>query len=446
MNIETFKTAILTVLVGMSLALTYSLWTYQPNSDAQSNTKYIQDVPAVAKKEMNEVVYPSRVAIHTENSHKVSYSNSLNASLYRLLEKGEFQNLHDRSASVAKDEFLSFMHGKGKMEFVFPAEISLHTIRKVLNFKDKDIEDYSFDRIVIDTAESRDNNVDVYFVSYEARKVYEAVMKGVALKDLEREQAAIKEKAPSYFLYKLNETKAVFLPEASTSLPRKLYVTSNLLEEQFKNVLFTDPRYVKKDDAGSSDVYTDGTRLLRIFKENRMLRYENPTVSGSQYLIGSSLVQQSVDFVNSHGGWSDTYRLDEIQAKRGKAIFRVYEGDLPVFNANGMAALKLTWGTNELKAYERPLFRLFLEKKEEDQVSLPSGQAIQAFIEKSNKVNMQGIEDINVGYELEPQLGLENEHLVAVKLNPIWYIKYNDRYVKVTVSDAGGEISGLEQN
>ena len=448
MSMENFKTILLLNLVVISIFLTYNLWTYQPDSSMVQNEKYIQDVPSVTKKDLSAIIFPSQMIVHKGLEHYASEQILRINPVYKILEQGEFDNFKDVSYKIPKSQFLSFVHAKNRVEFVFPAEIPFEVFKNLFSIQEKDMEPQTFDRLLINLYpnENSKDEVQAFFVSYESRKIYSATLKGIAVKDLVNTSNEFAGQADEYFMYAINETRAIFLPEDNVNMKQMFYVTSDLDEEMFQNILFTDPRYVKQDKTSSWEMYTDGTRLLRIFNTTQMLEYENSSVSQKEVLTGAPLVQQSIDFINNHGGWTDSYRLYNVIPGKGETVFRLYaDNSFPVFNTDGMSSLKLGWGLNEIRSFKRPLFWLFVKKEEDTTVELPSGRTILSFIQQNAKDSMKEIKNIAVGYELEPDVGLNGEKVIGVKLNPIWYISYGDSYKKIEWdAEKGGELVGLE--
>ncbi|MFD3450540.1 YycH family regulatory protein [Microbacteriaceae bacterium 4G12] len=448
MKIENFKTILLVNLIVISLFLTYNLWTYQPNSNISQNTKDIQDIPDAAKKDVANLVLPSRLIVHQENSkHLASEQISDINMVYKVIERGEFRDLRDKSNEYARNQsFLSLVHGKNKMEFVFSTEVPLDVMKSIFSIKEKETGSYSFDRMVIDLAESRDDNILTYFVSQDDKKVYQMTLKGLSLKEVENARDQFATNAREYFMYAVNESRTIFLPETSTSMQRTFYVTSELQEDVLKNTLFTDPRYVKQDKTEVGETYTDGTRLLSIPKTKQTLSYVNSSVIDNEHLTGTPLVQRSIDFINTHGGWTDSDRLYLINPRQGETVFRLYQESLPVFNGDGMATLKQKWGIDDLSTYKRPLFKLLLKKEDDTKVELPSGREIISFLENNPNANMKQIKDIQFGYEMESELGANSGKVSVVKLEPIWYITYENESKKIqwNMITGRGEIVGLE--
>lgn len=448
MNIENFKTIVLINLVVISLFLTFNLWTYVPNTDSLQNTKFAQDDATAIKQDVSNVIVPSAVIFHKdnkENKHFASVKRDQIDLLYTMIENGELRDFKDISSSIHKSEFLSYVHGEGKIEFVFPTEIPLDAMRDILTIKDKKLDTLSFDRIIIDPARSQDQNIDVNFVSYSNRKVYKMTLTGINLKDVVNAKNQFVEVARPYFAYDINETKRIFLPDGPTAMQDLLYITTEMEVDAFKNALFSDPRYVKPIPGEIEDVYTDGIRLMQINKQTQMLEYTNSSVDDSAHMYGNPLVQRSFEFVNSHSGLTDAYRFDYMDAN-GTVKFRLYEEDLPVFNQDGMAVLKQVWGSEELISYKRPLFNLLIDNREDKETSLPAGWAVVQSLEKNPEINKNLIQDIGIGYKLTPEQG-ENGYVPAVNLKPIWYVIYGEEHqVYEWSEEKEGALIGLESD
>ncbi|WP_459502796.1 YycH family regulatory protein [Bacillus sp. C1] len=448
MNMENFKTIVLINLVVISLFLTFNLWTYVPDSNSMQSPKIVQGNADALKQDVSNIIVPSSMIIHKDKKHLVSEKQDNINLLYTIIQRGELHDFKDITNTISKSDFLSYVHGEGKIEIVFPTEIPLDAIRGVLTIKDKKLDMLNFDRIIIDPSKSRDQNIDVNFVSYNSRKVYKMTLTGVNLKDIVNAQNQFLALARPYFSYSVNDTKTIFLPDGPTEMQNLLYITTELAVESFKNALFSDPRYVQPISNETEETYTDGIRLMQINKQNRMLEYTNSSVAGGARMYGSLLMQRSFEFVNSHSGLTDAYRFDYINSK-GTTKFRLYEEDLPVFNQGGMTELKQVWGSEELISYRRPLFRLLIGKAEGEKTVLPPGWTVITSLEKNPNVDRKLIQHIGIGYKLVPEIGSDssNGQVTNGNLKPIWYVMYGeDGQVYEWNGEKEGELVGLESD
>lgn len=212
MSMENFKTIVLINLVVISLFLTFNLWTYVPDSTSMQNTKFVQGNEEINTIKISEVVRPSSVVIHKEKNHYVSEKKENVDSIYKILENGELHNFEEITGTVPKGDFLSYVHGEEKIEFVFPTNIPLDTIKNMFNIKDKNIEsNRSFNRIIIDPSRSKDQEIKVSFVSYDtSHKIYQATLSGAYIKDIINAQNQLMTVARPYFEYQINDTKKLF--------------------------------------------------------------------------------------------------------------------------------------------------------------------------------------------------------------------------------------------
>ncbi|MFJ8416221.1 YycH family regulatory protein [Bacillus paramycoides] len=445
MSMENFKTIVLINLVVISLFLTFNLWTYVPDSTSMQNTKFVQGNEDINPIKISEIVRPSSVIIHKEKNHYVSENKENVDSIYKILENGELHDFREITGSVPKGDFLSYVHGEEKIEFVFPTNIPLDTIKGMFNIKDKNIEsNRSFNRIIIDPSRSKDQEIKVNFVSYDtSRKIYQATLTGAYVKDILNAQNQLITVARPYFEYQINDTKKLFLPDGITELSKVEYITSKLEVDTFKNALFSDPRYLSPISEKTKETFTDGIRSMEIDKSNAMLKYKNSAVHSDKTTDNAIILQKSFDFVSGHSGTLKFYRFDYIS--KGKTSFRLYEGGLPVFNADGIAELKQAWGSGEVMQYERPLYNLsFSLPNKQPTTSLASGHTVMTSLENNPEIDKNSIQDVGIGYKLslEPSI---NAGKMGI-LQPIWYVKYDEEGKQQIFEWSEGGLNGLGSN
>ncbi|PFQ16987.1 YycH family regulatory protein [Bacillus cereus] len=413
MSMENFKTIVLINLVVISLFLTFNLWTYVPDSTSMQNAKFVQGNEGMNQTKISDVVRPTSIIVHKDKNHYGSRREADIESIYKPLELGE---LHDfREISITRGDFLSYVHGEGKVEFVFPTDIPFDAVKSMFNMKEKSTDKPKhFNRILLDPSRSKDQEIKINFVSDgDNFKIYEAKLSGLYLKDIVNAQNQFIVSAKPYFDYQLNDMKKLFLPDGTTELSNITYISSNLAVDTFKNALFSDPRYLSPITEMSKETFTDGIRSMEIENDRHMLKYKNSSVLTEKTIDNLMLLQKSFEFVSGHSGSLDSYRLDYMN--KGETVFRLNEDGYPVFNADGLAELRQVWGSEEVMEYERPLLSLNT-KGIEQKVTLPSGHVVIASLENNPEIKKQVIKDIGIGYKLS----LDGQ---VVRLQPIWYVK-----------------------
>ncbi|MGH1264057.1 YycH family regulatory protein [Bacillus cereus] len=413
MSMENFKTIVLINLVVISLFLTFNLWTYVPDSTSMQNAKFVQGNEGMNQTKISDVVRPTSIIVHKDKNHYGSRREADIESIYKPLEVGE---LHDfKEISITKGDFLSYVHGEGKVELVFPTDIPFDAVKSMFNMKEKSTDKPKhFNRILLDPSRSKDQEIKINFVSDgDNFKIYEAKLSGVYLKDIVNAQNQFIVSAKPYFDYQLNDMKKLFLPDGTTELNNITYISSNLAVDTFKNALFSDPRYLSPITEMSKETFTDGIRSMEIENDRHMLKYKNSSVLTEKTIDNLMLLQKSFEFVSGHSGSLDSYRLDYMN--KGETVFRLNEDGYSVFNEDGLAELRQIWGSEEVMEYERPLLSLNT-KGIEQKVTLPSGHIVIASLENNPEIKKQVIKDIGIGYKLS----LDGQ---VVRLQPIWYVK-----------------------
>ncbi|MHB0798855.1 two-component system activity regulator YycH [Bacillus thuringiensis] len=413
MSMENFKTIVLINLVVISLFLTFNLWTYVPDSTSMQNAKFVQGNEGTNQTKISDVVRPTSIIVHKDKNHYGSRREADIESIYKPLEVGE---LHEfREISITKGDFLSYVHGEGKIELVFPTDIPFDAVKSMFNMKEKSTDKPKhFNRILLDPSRSKDQEIKINFVSDgDNFKIYEAKLSGVYLKDIVNAQNQFIVSAKPYFDYQINDMKKLFLPDGTTELNNITYISSNLAVDTFKNALFSDPRYLSPITEISKETFTDGIRSMEIENDRHMLKYKNSSVLTEKTIDNLMLLQKSFEFVSGHSGSLNSYRLDYMN--KGETVFRLHEDGYSVFNTDGLAELRQKWGSEEVMEYERPLLSLNT-KGIEQKVTLPSGHVVIASLENNPEIKKQVIKDIGIGYKLS----LDGQ---VVRLQPIWYVK-----------------------
>lgn len=447
---EAAKTVVLTFLVLVSIVLTFVLWTYHPKYDVLQNDEYVQNV-SVSNTQVDPamIVQPSQLLFHKNNAHYGIVQEEEANQILKEIKKWSIDDFENISDTIPKGKFLSFLHEKERLELVYPDSIPIDVYRSIFQIEDKGIKHISFDRIIIPLANK--DELSIYFISTEKRRVYKAIATDVSLSEINKLAMEL-DKYPRYFPYVINETKQIFLPEKEVTMNRLQYYTDELDSDKFKEALFSDPSFVKKDLITFGEEYTDGSRLMDVDFLQRMLLYVNPaarTLNGSENQKNDHLIQKSIDFVNEHGGWTDMYRFARWNEDERTVVFRLIVNNHPVFNEYGMSEIVQIWGSSDLVKYQRPLFRLEVPDRVNVPRTLLSGHEVIKKIEMMEGFKKELVKDIVVGYELIK----DPEREKVIILEPSWFCLYGQTWKKIPLDDQekeqdskkrGGNVSGLE--
>jgi len=207
-------------------------------------------------------------------------------------------------------------------------------------------------------------------------------------------------------------------------MKRYSYLMDSLPAEEFKNALFNDPHFVKRNATSSGEEYYDESTLLSINFKANMLHYVNPAQSKGGVMNTDRLLSQSIDFINGHGGWTGNYRYADIDIFEKTILFRLHHPEgYPIFSTNGISEIYLSWGETSVTQYMRNNFSLG-GKIEEEEVWMPSGLEVYNSLIKREGFQPKYLQDLVLGYKMTNHV--EGKLLY---LEPAWYYKYRDQWL-----------------
>src|SRR5699024_11001903 len=111
-------------------------------------------------------------------------------------------------------------------------------------------------------------------------------------------------------------------------------IDSNLLVD----ALFDIPSLVSANFR--EGYFTDGQRGMRLLQENRSMEYINPIHSSEEQINVRGLLEQSLMSVNEHKGWTDNYKLVDINTSLNSVRYRMNYDGYPVYNLNNLSTIE----------------------------------------------------------------------------------------------------------
>ncbi|MED3688527.1 two-component system activity regulator YycH [Peribacillus butanolivorans] len=443
MNLERAKSIILIILVGTSIFLTWSIWTYEPEYEYQSDEliRIKSDVQIVS-----DVIKPVSILFHSNGQHFQTSDPVEIDKMEKEFSQWRFTGVKELSMKRLQMKFDDFVHEEGSVEIEFSDDVPISLYKTVLDISDKELPGFSFDRIIIKQKDISGNESAVYFVSYEQEKIYQSMVSTKRLKDfMDDFYNDSHKKYPEYTAQTINGKRTLFVPKNSIEINRLQYYIDYFDIGNLKNALFNDPKYVRQESVSGGEEYTDGTRLMTIDKENYMISYINPEQKSKLFGSSSDLLGKSIDFINDHAGWEDSnYRFAYMSENEQRVVFRLFVNGYPAFNDYGMTEIEQIWGKEEIYSYERPYFSLSSVLPSEGSVAtLRSGREVLNQLKSKESIDFKSVEDISVGYKLNKSL--DSKLVTLVTLEPTWYYRIGDKWFIVPFDEeSGGDQSGLE--
>ncbi|WP_445489221.1 YycH family regulatory protein [Niallia sp. 03133] len=439
MTYESIKTVILSILVLISICLYYVLWTHQGNYEKLDKSPTIEPEKIGLLKQDYDIVVPDKMYQHLNGQHYGTMSSKEINDTVNTIKKWDFKNIKKLNISSASSFIREQSHS---MEIRFPADVPFSLYKSFLNIKENNI--FDFDTILISYDLSSNKEGLVYFVSRASGKVYSSTVSASQINGIKKITNHVTEEntvyAP-YFPYIVSTNNILYLPINETVVENYKYLYKTIDSSKLKRALFRYPSLVQKSLVANREEFTDDTGLLRIDKDTHVVSYLKPSGMQTSETMNNQLIQNSINYVNQHGGWISQYRYIGKSESMHKVLFRLYNpAGYPVFNLdNKVSEIQVIWANNDVKNFMTSNIDPFDAQIDSSETTLITGEEVRLGLEKSIKdYKKEKLQDIVIGYEMV----VESQSLV--NLIPCWYYKYNDGWYQWKSSNVGGKEIGLE--
>ncbi|PYZ91769.1 hypothetical protein CR194_19295 [Salipaludibacillus keqinensis] len=452
--IENLKTAILWLMILTSVALTWLIWTYQPayNELEESGESYVEIEDIGDTRSLSEILHPKEVLVHNEEEISlVLPGNDRYDELDELMDTLDLEYLHPKGSNNAPS-LERFYTG---VEIVFAQPLKGEWLEELFSIEEQNIPIEEIDRMIFvdNSSSSVGTEVLVQFVDHANEAIYESDT-SISVDQLEDFAEDTEE-------YHTPVEKRVFQERSNSdyqpihyvttepiTLRKYTYESQDLSSQAFTQILFSDPDFVRRYPQGGQDeTFTDGNRMMTILDSGSILKYERPDVSSAGELGQTAILEDGLDFINSHSGWTNQFYADQWSETNVNDLvrFRLHVGGLPVFSSNMneelLYTIELTRAGNQITEYTRPMFQLEDEPFEIDTtVRIPSFDVIELHIEENEVFSMDAVEGIRIGHKMERQRSFAT-------FEPAWYVNIRGRWTELDIpSDLDREViqDGLE--
>ena len=432
-NVEQIKSFFLVLLVILSLILTFSIWSYKPKYKTIEESQ-VEQIEIGKQKELYEIIKPIRIVASENNRLIGTVENKPITKIMKSLNILKATDLRFIQSNLSEEEINNEIRAENRMTLFFPAEVPVNTFSSILNFSQKLLPDVSFNRLVIDWDDyDEHNNLRIIFISEEKRIMYntQVTVDNESFKSTFMD--SLSDMIP-YMEYERNKKLALYIPVDSIELEQYVYKIDEISPEIFKGILFKDPNIVQKyPESTTATKYTDGMSIMTSDAGTKTINYAYPASESINEINHSDLIQNSVDFINSHGGMTGDFRYVYSNALKHITEYQLFLKGLPVYSSVTTNRITTTWGEKQIFKYKRPFFQLEMDFSSRF-VHLPSGMEIIKSLQ-----NVQEIDDIVLGYYIT-----QNENNRIYTLEPSWFIIRDESWTRLTSELIGGIEYGLE--
>ncbi|MFD0961797.1 two-component system activity regulator YycH [Paenibacillus chungangensis] len=417
---ERMKTALLVVLVALSLLQSYFLAYRMPGLGAtvRSDQDYVHAEPLGKPASVEEMIFPNELILHRgDNKHTVIYPGMqfYDMILKQRIAGREFKGFQRSPASLMDWEYIR--EKEIGVELRFDGGISIELLQKLLKVEgDPLFLNERIDRIWIFKTTATEE-VRTFFFSNDGLTVYESIRADLTIRDVQ-DYVGFGEYMPAYRITK----DGLYIPETFLQATEVIMPYETYSPQQIQRSLFDPGTTIAWEDRGGSQIITDGKRGLQVKQNGTWISYTNPAATKSSDVELSENVYASIDFINQHGGWDGSHRLMGLQpAQEQKYVqFRQYIEQYPVvgdpYFQYGYMRLVLQKGV--VTEYERSLITLSSRSESRKERWLQGGDQLEDRLKRYERVN-----EVASVYPALKARPLEDQRM---SLTPVWVARHRD--------------------
>ena len=443
-QVEITKSIVLFLLIALSLFLTFSIWTYTPDLKT-IDQKPTVDISVSNRATMDQVIKPYKSIFHFQDGLTGTTDSTEIEHIIKAMKTWTISGvvLKDQSFDAVKLNLL--MNKRNSFTLFYPSEVPLRVFEDLLEIDDINVPETSFDHITFDHIivewNSINTTLDMHFVSSLNNLRYSAKVQVLDMQKFNQTLLVRGKNLAEYAQVKTNDENLLMVPVNKLEIIRNTYYQDNISPSKFRDALFNDPNAVHRSQVGPNlEVFIDDHAQMSINTDKKILDYVQPTASTDEVAIPSELLLDVFDYINEHGGWSNEYRLVNMNPLSRTVKFQLHVHGLPVYSDSTSTMIEQVWGEDRVFRYKRPYYILDSNLPSETEiVHLPSGVDVVKMLLESEEVDGSQVEEIIPGYFMKYDT---NPNLFI--LEPSWFYKVKDNWIRFSPEQLGGEKLGLE--
>lgn len=425
MNFEVIKTYLLIILVLMSLFLTFALWNYKPNLELLSSddSMFANEVDLGGKEEMKRTLIEPRMIMFHHNKHYYGLKTPLETrKLYHNMQEWILKDF--QAGAVVENEIDDY-----QVEIIFANALPIEIIRSLFTINEEDtLPNWSFQQMFISFNDTT-STLDVTFLSIDGHQQVKYVVNDRKAYAHLSSYIEKPDELSEYILFSSGSGDIpIYLPEDQSEVKSRSLAVKKINAVLLIDHLFRTPPLVNTNTMES--YFTDGQRRMSVPQEGRSLEFINPIHSNEKRTDVLELLDLSIEDINLHKGWTNDYKLADIDMREDLVRYRMFYDGYPVYNNNDLSIIEQQWRNQDLHLYRRPLFSANILLGG-NTVKLASGTEVINYLMQHEKYQLSNIKDIQVGYKLTFFEGTSYD----LTLEPAWYMNYNGNWYEVRLDD-----------
>lgn len=432
MNLEVIKSYMLAILVGISLILSYSLWSYH------SSDPLLEDDPLIGEEDITyggqietkkSLIKPNQIIFDKYNNYFGFSSPTQRDSLYEEMKTWVLYNFREIEANGPPNE------GE-QVELIYPVALPMEIIPSLFTINNEENVfipgNYDFERVYI-TFRKSDRSLTFNFLSTDQKKIIRADINNAQKYEVLKHYMSSLEGLEEYYALEDN-SHSIYVPIKPINMQIYKYTAKELQPNVLVNTLFKDTSLVQTNVPDDGEMwFVDGQRTMQVNKDKISMEYNNIQRPVNNPMSAIELLDASIAKINSYKGWTQDYHLESLNLAENKIRFQMSYRGYPIYHYGGLSTIEQVWMDHELIEHRQPLYQENAPSSI-GTVELPSGQDIIYYLKNNNSYKIDDIQDIQVGYRLSYQKST-TQYTIEIEINPAWFIKVNDNWEQLYLDD-----------
>ncbi|WP_254178211.1 MULTISPECIES: YycH family regulatory protein [unclassified Planococcus (in: firmicutes)] len=442
--LEHVKSVALFILIFLSLALTFTIWTFTPKLEELETPTQVDDVSIGDKRSAEEVVRPVKVLYHHEDEVTGTFSQTEIEMMLDTIQQWEISDVQLFEEEAGTDVLKQYLQEPGRTVLYYPGAVPFPVFNVIMDISDNNLPESTFNRVVVEWGTEENPDSVIYFINTGSGRVYEAQVSDAEFIEFRGDYVQPSEEYDRYVTDPGIGTLPVYVPEGPIEKTGFDYLLGETSASTFADAIMDSPTSQFAGDLQSEEFTDESGAIMRELDGQKSINYVQPKAETSDPAIPSDLVFNSINFVNEHGGWTDQYVYFGMKSVNQQISYQLFFDGLPVFSNTMAVSLDVEWGISDgieqAFRYSRPTY--FRDSVVETRtIEMTSGEAVLEALSRLD-TDLSTIEAVTIGYELTRS---EDDQLIElITFQPAWYYKANGKWTRLSDESVGGVKLGLE--
>ncbi|GGB09459.1 hypothetical protein GCM10007190_16890 [Macrococcus hajekii] len=421
------KSIILIILVCSSVILTYQIWNFKPQLTNVDNL--VEEKTTIGPRfvdNIKNIYMPFQLVSYKEGDMKGTTDSNLIMELTNDLSENKILSaylLDNNGKFQAKDI------GKDYILFDFTEDIpQTMYITNILEMTYKSNDKYTFNRILVDSESFE--TITLYFVGKDKVLKIETDAKSDHFNQLVKNQ---REKMTDYSslvtnVHTSSDKTQLYMPAQADDVKAYRFIADRIDVKDINDAVLDDQDNIIQRDREEGTTYFSNTGIVSV-DANDIYKYNNLSETDLLKSAPRDTLVKSFKFISSHGGFTDDYRLFDIDDDSRTINYQMFLSGRPVFNSEGLSDISVVWGKDEEYEYRRGLLSTSVAVPSTQEVEkLPSAEKVRFDIASSRNYQLEKVNKMMIGYEMAKSP--DSEIQANLLFEPYWYVEYDGTWMK----------------